>query len=216
MASPIRQPSSGAHWTEVFLEAEHAAGSHSTAESVAHGLSVLLLTSIATSEECAALRRAASTAAAEERAARGLSGLVRKPAAELLDAESVALCDVLLQRQLALLRAEQPSLLAALYGDDLAPDSCLRTDEQLVFSPGEPAITSTRRAAASRRTRTSRASRACSTCPRARRTRGGARPSGRRLTASRGRAAARRRPPTERRRSCSRRRPVVRWSSAGR
>ena len=142
MCASNRRPFASSDTQEVILNTELAAAASSTAESVAHGHSVLLLTAVASSEECATLRKAASTAAASERASRGLSGLVREPIEALLreDALSLALCDALLVRQHTVLTKRLPSLVAALYGSDgLSSTTCLR-NERLVWSPGEPAL----------------------------------------------------------------------------
>ena len=142
MCAATRRPLASSGLEEVFLDSMLAASAASAAESVAHGHSVLLLKAVASSEECAELRAAASTAAESERSARGLHGLVREPIEALLrgDARSLALCDALLVRQHAVLTSSLPSLIAALYGSDgLSSTTCLGND-RLVWSPGEPAL----------------------------------------------------------------------------
>lgn len=137
-----RRPLASSDIEEVFLDAELAAAAASTAESVAHGHSVLLLKSVASDEECAALRAAASTAAASERSSRGLHGLVREPIEILLrgDERSFSLCDALLVRQHAMLISHLPSLIAALFGSDGLSSATCVGNGRLVWSPGEPAL----------------------------------------------------------------------------
>ena len=128
-------------WREIFLNHEHAAAAQTVAESVANGHSILVLDDLATAEECAFLCSEAAAAAAIERERKGLDGLVRRPAVELVGSECVALFDMLLLRQMERVRLAAPLLDTHLYGDVL--DTCPTTifhNPQLVWSEGEPAI----------------------------------------------------------------------------
>ena len=123
---------------EVFLrpKASHV----SACEAVALGHSILVVDRFATPAECEAIRVGASEAAAREREARCLSGLVRKPIGELLDSKDVERCDVLFLRQMACLQAALPELLLALFGEGCLSQSSFTGNHHLVFSQDEPAL----------------------------------------------------------------------------
>jgi hypothetical protein len=135
-----RPPSGGATWHETFISAE--AASYSVGSSVQSGFSVLVIDGVASQSECAAISDEASANAKREREARGLAGLVRKPACELLGAANSVLCDKLLLRILSLLDSTAaPTLSAALFGDILrASPSTVFGNARLAWSKGEPAV----------------------------------------------------------------------------
>ena len=137
----LREPLSAADsvWSEVFLNVE-LAGSRPISESLIAGHSILLLPALASSTECTSLLSEALATSAEESA---VHSLLRIPIKEKLGAEGVALTDLLLLRQIALLQRHLPQLTASLF-DAEGHGSCLTStcvhNTELVFSPGEPAV----------------------------------------------------------------------------
>lgn len=108
---------------------------------MANGHSVLVLDNVATALECEKLASEAAAAAANERERKGLDGLVRRPAVELLGSEGIALFDSLLLRQMERVRQAAPSLDTHLYGDSLntSPHTIFH-NPRLIWSEGEPAV----------------------------------------------------------------------------
>lgn len=128
-------------WREVFLNAQHAAVSSTLADSIAAGHSVLILEGVASEDECQQLASEASLAAAKERTAKGLDGLVRKPATALLDRSGVTLFDSLLLRQVRRMQDVAPCLTTSLFGEALdASPSTVFDNPHLIWSEGEPAV----------------------------------------------------------------------------
>lgn len=141
MASSSSENVASLSWREIFLNHQHAAAARSVAESVAAGHSLLVLDAVATAAECERLASEATAAAAAEREAKGLAGLVRKPAVELIGVEGIALFDKLLLRQIDCTAAAAPTLPSSLFGTvlDESPSTCFQ-NPRLIWSEGEPAI----------------------------------------------------------------------------
>ena len=122
------------------------------------GYSLLLLHGLADPAECELLRSEASSFA-HRRTSQATANPVRMPIAQMLSADSQALCDLVLLRGISRLREELPRLLPALFGDGdgigsaswSAPPRAVSTgnfpptpptitgDPRLKFVPGEPA-----------------------------------------------------------------------------
>lgn len=149
LAAPPRSAWSGAIWREIFIDLAQAGETRSVAESVGRGHSILVIPSIASCLECRALHSAAADAAQRLRAARlagsmpaasHSTGRLLMPIEANFDVECQGLCDRLLLRQMALIRAELPTLVSALFDvSGLSYSTCVN-NEELVFSEGEPAL----------------------------------------------------------------------------
>ena len=142
MEPRARLAGAGPGWSEVFINASSAAGMQTPAEAVLQGHSLLLLHGLASTEECDRLRTEAVRYASWRREnprpyATKNAAKIRSPINEMLGLADQVLCDTLLQRALALLRAEHPILLPRLFGDILSVETGVATNPALTFTPGE-------------------------------------------------------------------------------
>lgn len=135
----------------MFISDFHGGDAASAGDSFRLGHSLLLAADLVTQEEVVALRRLGSEAAVAERASLASKAertpldetflaRVRLPVTEHLDRAGVALCDTILLRAIALLKAQQPAMVASLFGDALDEESSCVRNGRLGFSSGEPAV----------------------------------------------------------------------------
>lgn len=148
----IRSPASGEGWTEHFLNKKQASATVGADGALSLGHSVIVLHELATEAECEALRVEAASAACTVRSEASSRwnnpddpGRIRFPILEALKQESQDLCDRLLLRAVAQLRAALPPLIPKLFGQAVEETLCgekstICRNELLRFSPREPAV----------------------------------------------------------------------------
>jgi hypothetical protein len=147
-----RAAAAGPGWCEYFINRQHARATKGVAEAVACSHSVLVLDSLATSDECAALTSEGSRLAREELHERAMleecgllddtmdhdAGRVRMHVRDRLGRSGQAICDLLLVR--ALRAIDRMDGAAASFGRWLATTHACLEDDALLWSPGEPAV----------------------------------------------------------------------------
>ena len=149
---PARTAAVGQGWCEYFINEQQASATRSVAEAVACSHSVLLLESLATSDECAALTSEGSRLARVELHERAMleecgllddtmehdAGRVRMHVRDRLGNTGQAICDLVLVR--ALRAIDRMEGAAASLGGWLAATHACLDNEALLWSPGEPAV----------------------------------------------------------------------------
>ena len=142
-AMPRRPPSGNDSWTELVVDVDETA---TAADALAGNHSLALIKAVATPAECENLCSIAAKAASEHAAKTHDSdggivqiGRFRGRLEDCLDRESQALCDSILCRAIAQVRAFLPTLLPRFFGELDMRESIIH-HHGLVFSAGEPAI----------------------------------------------------------------------------
>ena len=146
VAMPTRIPDETARWHEVFLNSAEAGATSSAQSSLALGHSLLVVHAICSDQEVHTLLGAASRIASRFK---GLAPAGANSARFRLEVanpalgfslDDVVLCDDLLLRMKALIETTMPGLVGQLFGPHLTGCETIIGNEQLSFTPGEPAV----------------------------------------------------------------------------